>query len=109
MLPLVSINYKHALRKSQVHYQRICRNRSIMTAYGTYNFWFGITHKNGAAIVCSVLCFPVTNLCAIMNPATGECRFTPFVGVMCVTLFEKLSLLIAAATLVVNIIFLITR
>jgi hypothetical protein len=36
-----------------------------------------------------------------MNPATGECRFTPLVGVMCVTLFEKLSLLIiAAATLV---------
>jgi len=35
-----------------------------------------------------------------MNPTTGECRFTPFVGVMCVTLFEKLSLLIAAATLV---------
>ena len=30
-------------------------------------------------------------------------------GVMCVTLFEKLSLLIAAATLVVNIIFLTTR
>ena len=30
-------------------------------------------------------------------------------GVMCVTLFEKLSPLIAAATLVVNIIFLITR
>mgnify|MGYP001685651480 FL=1 len=42
-----------------------------------------------------------------MNPSTGECRFPPFVGVMCVTLFEKLSLLIAAATLVVNIIFLI--
>jgi len=30
-------------------------------------------------------------------------------GVMCVTLFEKLSLLIAAATLAVNIIFLTTR
>ena len=44
-----------------------------------------------------------------MNPATGECRFPPFVGVMCVTLFEKLSLLIAAATLAVNIMFLITR
>ena len=41
--------------------------------------------------------------------ATGECRFTPFVGVMCVTLYEKLSLLIAAATLAVNIMFLITR
>ena len=41
--------------------------------------------------------------------ATGECRFPPVVGVMCVTLFEKLSLLIAAATLVVNIIFLITK
>ena len=61
------------------------------------------------AIVCSVLCFPVTNLCAIINPATGECRFTPFVGVMCVTLYEKLSLLIAAATLAVNIIFLISK
>ena len=48
-------------------------------------------------------CFPVKKRCAIMNPATGECRFTPFRGVMCVTLFEKLSLLIAAATLVVNI------
>ena len=57
--------------------------------------------------ICSVLCFPMTNLCAIMNPATGECRFTPFVGVVCVTLFEKLSLLIAAATLAVNIMFLI--
>ena len=56
--------------------------------------------KTEQAIVYSVLCFSVTNLCAIMNPATGECRFTPFVGVMCVTLFEKLSLLIAAATLV---------
>ena len=44
-----------------------------------------------------------------MNPATGECRFTPLVGVMCVTLFEKLSLLIAAATLAVNIMFLITK
>ena len=33
----------------------------------------------------------------------------PLGGVMCVTLFEKLSLLIAAATLAVNIIFLITR
>ena len=41
--------------------------------------------------------------------ATGECRFTPFRGVMCVTLYEKLSLLIAAATLADNIMFLITR
>ena len=65
--------------------------------------------KTEQAIGCSVLCFPIKNLCAIMNPATGKCRFTPFVGVMCVTLFEKLSLLIAAATLVVNIIFLITK
>ena len=38
--------------------------------------------------------------------AAGECRFTPFVGGVCVTLYEKLSLLIAAATLAVNIIFL---
>ena len=30
-------------------------------------------------------------------------------GVVCVTLFEKLSLLIAAATLAVNIMFLITK
>ena len=30
-------------------------------------------------------------------------------GVMCVTLFEKLSLMLAAATLAVNIIFLTTR
>ena len=63
--------------------------------------------KTEQTIVCSVLCFPMTNLRTIMNPATGECRFTPFRGVMCVTLFEKLSLLIAAATLAVNIIFLI--
>ena len=35
--------------------------------------------------------------------------YSPWGGVMCVTLFEKLSLLIAAATLVVNIIFLITK
>ena len=41
--------------------------------------------------------------------AAGECRFTPFVWVMCVTLYEKLSLLIAAATLAVNIMFLITK
>ena len=65
--------------------------------------------KTEQAIVCSVLCFLVTNLCAIINPATGEYRFTPFVGVMCVTLYEKLSLLIAAATLAVNIIFLISK
>ncbi|EGK62096.1 hypothetical protein HMPREF9081_0345 [Centipeda periodontii DSM 2778] len=59
--------------------------------------------------VCSFWHFPEKKRCAIINPATGECRFTPFVGVMCVTLYEKLSLLIATATLAVNIIFLITR
>ena len=59
--------------------------------------------------ICSLLCFPIKKIRAIMNPATGECRFTPFVGVVCVTLFEKLSLLIAAATLAVNIMFLITK
>ena len=68
---------------------------------------FPIAHKREQTNICSLLCFPIKKIRAIMNPATGECRFTPFVGVMCVTLFEKLSLLIAAATLAVNIIFLI--
>ena len=44
-----------------------------------------------------------------MNLATGECRFPPFRGVMCMSLYEKLSLMLAAATLAVNIIFLFSK
>ena len=42
-----------------------------------------------------------------MNTTTGVCGFSP-TGVMCVALFEKLLLLIAAVTLAVNIIVLLT-
>ncbi|AOH47063.1 hypothetical protein BCS37_00755 [Selenomonas sp. oral taxon 920] len=65
--------------------------------------------KGADTFVCSFWHFPGKKRCAIINSATGECRFTPFVGGMCVTLSEKLSLLIAAATLAFNIIFLISK